>query len=355
MIRVAAMLLTAALLFGSLISCSGPNLVGLTGDELRGYTAMKTEHFEITGSMYAYFFLEIGSAYVSDITAEELEERGFDENKTLREQKYDKSRTWYEYIGEYVNTEVENLLLLCEAATEAGITLTNEDYSYVNDQLTNIRMQIVVQFQTDYNTHLGERYFGYVNEEDMKKIFLMETLAAKYDSYMENEIKEKMTQERIDEHLATMTFENGRDETITRNLGHIMSTYDLYDEDQAYENMMTVLKRYEESGKNEKVFESLWKEFSDDANMIYENLGRGDMVEKIDNWLFAEGRAVGDVGILTTDTGCHLVTYLSEGDPVYIAQTKAALHEVIAHEIMDRHRAKFKITVKKNVLNAIDV
>ena len=355
MIRVAAMLLTAALLFGSLISCSGSNLVGLTGDELRGYTAMKTEHFEITGSMYAYFFLEIGSTYVSGITQEELDERGFDENKTLRDQKYDKSRTWYEYIGEYVNTEVENLLLLCEAATEAGITLTNDDYNYVNNQLTNIRMQIVVQYQTDYNTYLGDRYFGYVNEEDMKKIFLMETLATKYSSYMDTEIEEKMTQERVDAHLETMTFENGRDETITRNLGHVMSTYDLYDEDQAYENMMTVLKRYEESGKSLSTLTSLWKELSDDANMIYENLSQGDMVEKIDKWLYAEGRAVGDVGILTTDDGCHFVTYLSEGDPVYVAQAKTELHEIIAEEIMEGHRAKFKITAKKNVLNAIDV
>lgn len=355
MMRAWAMLLCAALLIGSLFSCSGPNLSGLSGDELRGYTAMKTEHYEITGGMYAYLFLEIGAAYVSNITQEELDERGFDENKTLKEQKYDKDRTWYEYIAEYVNEQVSNLLVMCEAATDAGITLTNEDYSYVNDQLTGMRTRVVLSYRTDFATYLNDKYFGYVNEEDLTKVLLMETLAAKYDAKLDAQIQERMTQERVDAHVATMSFPNGKDESTTRNLGHMLCSYTYYDDMQAYENMSTALKRFEEAGKTEEAFAKLWKEFSEDANMVYDNVRRGDMMEAIDKWLYADGRKVGDLGIISSDDGCHLLYYMSDGDPCYVADAKDELSKIIAEEILAELHAKFKIKVKKNVTNAINV
>lgn len=354
-LRVLALAVCAALLLGSMLSCSGPNLSDLPGEELRGYTAMKTENYEITGGMYAYLFLEIGAAYANTIPQEEIDEHGFDENKRLRDQKYDKKRTWYDYIGEYVNQEIESLLIMCEAATEAGITLTNEDYAYVNEQLTGMRTQVVLYYRTDFESHLQDKYFGYVKEEDVTKVLLMETLAAKYDSHLHALIEERMTQERIDAHLETMTFENGKDETITRNLGHILSSSLYYDEMQSYENVTTALKRLEAAGKTEEAFAELWEEFSDDANMVYKNVSQGDMVGIFDDWLFAEGREVGDTGILSSEDGSHLVFYISEGDPAYIAEAKVELEEIIAQEIRAELGAKIKIKVKKNVLNAIDV
>jgi hypothetical protein len=351
--RWLALCVGVVLLLTSLTSCA--NLSGLTGDELRTYTALQSENYEVTGSMYAYFFLEAGAAYVSNITEEELQEMGFDEDKTLKEQKYDKNRSWYDYINEYVTEEVTNLLLMCEAATEAGITLTNEDYNYVNNQLTDQRVNVVVRYQTDYETYLKDRYSGYVNEEDVTKIFLMETLAAKYAAHMEEMVAERMTEERVAAHLETLTFENGKDETVTRNLGHMLASSMYYDDDQAYENMKTAKDRFEAAGKTESAWNTLWKEFSDDANAVYENVRQGDMIEDIDAWLYAEGRAVGDIGIVRTDSGCHLLCYLSEGDLGYVADAKGELSEIINHEIQDELRAKFKIKIKKNVTEAIDV
>jgi hypothetical protein len=64
--RWLALCVGVVLLLTSLTSCA--NLSGLTGDELRTYTALQSENYEVTGSMYAYFFLEAGAAYVSTIT-----------------------------------------------------------------------------------------------------------------------------------------------------------------------------------------------------------------------------------------------------------------------------------------------
>lgn len=348
-----ALLLSVVLLLSSLASCSGPNLEGLSGDELRTYTAMKTENFEVTGSMFAYYFFTFGPMYVSNITEEELSERGFDENKPLKKQKYDSNRTWYDYICEYVVSEIENTLVWCEAALDAGITLTEDDYAYVNETLTNERVKTVLYYNTDYATYLNQAYFGYVNEEDVTKVMLMETLVAKYDAYLETLVKENMTQERVDAHVATMTGE--LDTTLTRNLAHIFVSYESYDEDQAYENIKTAKTKFEEQGKTDAAFESLWKEYSMDANMIYENVAPGEMVTAMDEWLYTEGRAVGDLGIVSSDDGCHLLYYISVGDPVYIATAKQELTPIIAAELMAQKRAEIKITKKKNVLNAIDI
>ena len=351
--RMLSLLVSVLVLLASLVSCA--DLTGISGDELRQYTALETENYEVSGSMYAYFFLEAGAAYVSNITEEELQAKGFDENKSLKEQKYDKNQSWYDYINEYVLEEVTSLLLMCEAATEAGITLTNADYEYINNQLTDQRIRVVVNYQIDYDTYLGDRYSGYVNEEDITKILILETLAAKYSAHMETLVEERMTEERIAAHLETMTFENGKDETITRNLGHMLASSMYYDEDQSYENMKTAKDRFEAAGKTEEAWNTLWKEFSDDANAIYVNVRQGEMIADIDSWLYAEGRAVGDLGIIRTDSGCHLLCYLSEGDPGYIADVKGELSEIIHHEIQDEIRARFKVKIKKNVTEAIDV
>ena len=352
-LRLLAALLGVLMLVSSAVSCSGPNLSGLSGDELRTYTAMKTEHFEVTGGMYAYYFFDLGSLYVSGITEEELAERGFDENKTLKKQKYDKNQTWFDYINEFVISEVENVLVWCEAATAAGITLTNDDYAYVNDTLTGMRVDAAIKHSLDFEAYLDEAYFGYVDEEDVQKVLLMEALAAKYGAHLTELINERMTDERVNAHLEKT--EGERDMTPTRNLGHIFSSYTNYDEDQAYENCKTAMTRLQEKGKTEAALKAVWEEFSEDSHMIYENVKQGEMTTKIDTWLYAEGRALGDMGIVSTDDGCHMLFYISDGDPMYIAEAKLELNEIIREEILAEERAKIKIKMRKNVCNAINV
>lgn len=346
-------MLCVLMLAGSAVSCSGPNLSGLSGDELRGYVAMETENFQVMGGMYAYYFFDIGSLYVSTITNEELEARGFDEDKPLKKQKYDDKQTWFEYINAYVISEVENVLIWCEAAVAHGITLNDDDYAYVESQLTDMRVDAVVKHSLDFESYLDEAYFGYVAEEDVRKVLLMEVLAAKYSSVLSEQIKERMTQERLDAYLAGV--EGARDTTPTRNLGHVFASYTSFDEDQAYENCKTAMTRLEEKGKTEAALEEIWREFSEDGHMIYENVRQGEMTEAMDKWLFAEGRQVGDIGIISSEDGCHMMFYISEGDPMYIADAKLALHEEIREEIIEEERGRIKIKQRKNVCNAINI
>ncbi len=349
--KIIAALLSAAMLLLCFTGCSGR----LTREEMRGEIALASENYSVSGGMYAYFFFTMGYSYVSGITQEELDERGYDETKTFQEQMYDEDRTWYEYINEYVQHEVQTLLLLCEEAGAAGITLGPDDYAYINEQLTQLKTWAVVYNESDLNTYLNQLYFGYVDEEDLKMALLVQTLAAKCDAYLDGKLAERMTQERLDAHLATMTFEGGRDETLTRDLGHILVSYQNYDEDQAYDNIKLAKKRFEEAGKTEDAFKTQWKEFSEDANMVYDNLQKGDMVSTIDEWLFAPERQLGDLGIVTTEDGCHLLYYMEVGDPVYIVQAKSELSKIISEEMLAEMGERYDIKVKKKVVNAVDV
>ena len=154
-------------------------------------------------------------------------------------------------------------------------------------------------------------------------------------------------------HLETVTGE--RDMTPTRDLGHVFVSYTTYDEDQAYENCKAAMTRLQDKGKTEAALKAVWEEFSEDSHMIYENVKQGEMTTKLDAWLYAEGRAVGDVGIVSTDEVCHMLFYISEGDPMYMADAKLELNEILREEILAEERAKIKIKMHKNVCNAINV
>ncbi|MFR8334817.1 MAG: peptidylprolyl isomerase [Oscillospiraceae bacterium] len=46
---------------------------------------------------------------------------------------------------------------------------------------------------------------------------------------------------------------------------------------------------------------------------LYENVALGQMVEAFNDWIFDTSRKAGDVGIVETDYGCHLMYFVGPG------------------------------------------
>ena len=46
---------------------------------------------------------------------------------------------------------------------------------------------------------------------------------------------------------------------------------------------------------------------------LYENVAPGQMVEAFNDWIFDTSRKAGDVGIVETDYGCHLMYFVGPG------------------------------------------
>ncbi len=63
-------------------------------------------------------------------------------------------------------------------------------------------------------------------------------------------------------------------------------------------------------------FEAYGNDYTEDSNVFYEDVARGDMVTEFDAWLYDDGRVVGEVspvGVKTT-YGYHVMYYGGEGD-----------------------------------------
>lgn len=94
------------------------------------------------------------------------------------------------------------------------------------------------------------------------------------------------------------------------------------DTDEAWENARKKAQALYDSwvagGATEEAFAALAKEYTADSNGdkggLYENVGKGDMVEEFDTWIFDASRKAGDHGIVkTADYGYHLM-YFVHGD-----------------------------------------
>ena len=56
---------------------------------------------------------------------------------------------------------------------------------------------------------------------------------------------------------------------------------------------------------------------SKESDGLYENVYRGQMVEPFDEWCFDAARLPGDIGVVKTDYGYHLIYFIGEGDGYY--------------------------------------
>lgn len=109
----------------------------------------------------------------------------------------------------------------------------------------------------------------------------------------------------------------------------------------------SILAKYNSGDKTSKSFAKLAKSNSSDGNAsdggLYENVIPNQMVPTFNAWCFDSSRKAGDVGIVKTEYGYHIIYFEGKNDQAvwqYIAQQKLA-----AEDTQKEHDA---ITLKKN-------
>ena len=159
--RVFVFLLAAVLLFGalSLTSCS-QDLTGLSPEELRERVALESKHFRITGTMYVYYFYDMGMQFLSSLTDEDLINMGYVEGMSLKALYFPSGESIYDRMRDGVAAELENVLVWCEGAFQAGITLESSDYSQIENYLVGIRSEAAVNGYASVDDYLAMQYGG---------------------------------------------------------------------------------------------------------------------------------------------------------------------------------------------------
>ncbi len=149
---------------------------------MRKKVVAETEHYQVTASMLACYFKQCEESYLA-YAAGDSGIAVFDEKKPLREQQYNEEQTWFDMLMENTITTVKTNLQLCEAAYQAG-------YSLSEDELAECRS---IGAQADL-----DRYQKGVTAEDVEKTAIINILADNYQRSFKDSIE--ITDEQIRDH-----------------------------------------------------------------------------------------------------------------------------------------------------------
>lgn len=117
-----------------------------------------------------------------------------------------------------------------------------------------------------------------------------------------------------------------------------------------YKKAQDILATYLAGDKTEDAFAELAKKHSADGNAeqggLYEDVPQDKMVDEFENWSFAEGRKAGDVGIVETTYGYHIMYAVSEVEVTTWADTiKNDLAGVEYNEFAEKLAADEKVAI----------
>ena len=114
---------------------------------------------------------------------------------------------------------------------------------------------------------------------------------------------------------------------------------DEYTDAELYIKAQDILKEYLDGAKTEEFFGELAAKYSEDSNAaeggIYEDVTEGYMVPEFEGWALAEGRKAGDVGIVETDYGYHVMYFIAKDKTVWSDTIRNDLAEAEYNELAE--------------------
>lgn len=247
--------------------------------------------------------------------------------------------TWEQYFIRSAISCYKEYTALADAATAAGMTLSEEYQSY----LDNLEEDLATQAESaelDSAEAFVQASFGTgVTVEDYRAYMETYLMAATYASEMQNVTD--YTAEDIEAYYdenASDYETNGvlKSDQNTINVRHILVKPEV-DEDtdddgtadassdaawDAAKEKADELYATWQKDPTEDNFSTMATDNSEDTGStstggLYENVYPGQMVTDFNDWCFDEARQPGDTGIVKTTYGYHIMYFVSEGEHPY--------------------------------------
>ena len=140
-----------------------------------------------------------------------------------------------------------------------------------------------------------------------------------------------------------------KDTTVTKNVAHILisATTAGYDDDDTAQSKKAsakakaeadkLLAEYKNGEQTLDSFKKLGEEHTEDGNVVYENVNKGDMVTAFNDWIFDEARKEGDTDIVETEYGWHIMYFIGNGEEAWRAD---AVDGVVSDKLEDWYDEK---------------
>lgn len=209
---------------------------------------------------------------------------------------------------EYAKLESDDSLTLIENTTYDGLSAEAADEDFLDwafdEDTAEGDTYIVEEEDTGYTVYMMEdpvhKAADSFTTYDVRHILLQfeEEEEAEEESEEENEAAEEVDVELLDASAYDVTVDIDVDLDTTKDKA-------------LYKQAQDILVKWLEGDKTEDAFSALAVEHSADGNAadggIYEDVTPGYMVAEFEDWSTAEGRKAGDVGIVETTYGYHIM------------------------------------------------
>ena len=262
--------------------------------------AMQTDHFTVTPGMMAYFFYDYGGEVLAAIE----QTKPFDASKTLHEQVYEGEQSFYDVIMNATLKKVSDLLIYCEAAHAAGVSLTEAQRSAIEQELYNLTLTAAMDSQTA-DAYLQARYGPLMSKDAFGQVLELELLASSYSVTVNRQLEGAITEEQIKDYADAHGLD---DSTPSRNMAYAVIPHVGGAADEESVNaVLTALKASPEAATLEQFSQKYT--VGNEENLTPDNVG----AEAIGKWLFDAARAKGDYGRISGDGCTYVAIYTGNG------------------------------------------
>ncbi len=320
--RAVALMLSLLLLCGTLFSCKGGSEVPLSaGLKLIEGTpvfdedvAMRTDRFTVSPGMMAYFFYTYGATVMAGMEAQ----KPFDEDKNLHDQPFNDTQSWYDVIMSETLSHISYMLICCEAAYAEGVTLTDAQKSEIDGSMQAYRMTAAVNYGMELVPYLQSLYGPRMTEADLRAVLELETLASSFSMTVSDRLEASITAAQAKEYAD----EKGlTDKTPSRNIAYLFLPFE--NGSAPAQKIGSVLAALQTAPTADTLQAQGVGKYGEEENITPENGG----VKEINEWLFGEGRVMGDYARLDTAGATYLVIYTANGLSFAEVEARRALFD----------------------------
>ncbi|MCD7788381.1 MAG: peptidyl-prolyl cis-trans isomerase [Firmicutes bacterium] len=150
-----------------------------------------------------------------------------------------------------------------------------------------------------------------------------------------------------------------RQEYTTKTVRHILFSTSYYEDDDAcLAAAEAVLELFKSGDMTEDAFALLVAEYSDDSGSsahggIYDDILKGVFVDEFEDWAYDEDREYGDVEIIESDYGYHIMFFVGDGMTAWMSDINDTLVEEEVEEVIDELSEVYTVTSDSSIASGI--
>lgn len=292
-----AAVLAVAILVSSLVY----SFYYANGTFLRKDVVATSESVTVDNAMMLYFFDQTLKTYQNYYGDYFYALTGIEEGKSLKNFDYDEEQTWFEMLRDTSEEALAELMILSDAAKEAGFTLTEEQQKVIDRRVE----------ETDVSD-----FSKYLNKEDYRKCMELTALASMYKNSLTDSYS--FTEDEVDSYYQ----ENSKDFKTVDFRRYSFSFSEEEDSELPTEEEAKKNAEKLEAADSEDEFLDMVSEFAkaSDPEITDEDLqSRLDATltenetyvegSELSEWLFDDSRKAGDTYIHHTDGNTVYTVY----------------------------------------------